>query len=202
APARNLTARFTWFDNRVENPVSNVTLTPTLAQKQNLGRTRIWGVQSDVEYLIGKDWRVSGGYLYDQAKVTDGGVANANLVGKYLAQVPVHRGSLQASYNNPKVINLSLGVQFAGLQYNDDQNVQFISPATLAAAGYDTGIKAGLPGYTSVDLLASRDLNSRIQVFFGAQNLLDRAYFVQTNPSTVGTPRMITGGIHVRFSGK
>ena len=88
APARNLTVRTTWFDNRVRNPVSNVTLTRNLAQKQNLGGTRIWGIQSDVEYRFGSFWRVSGAYLYNQAKVTDGGVANAALVGKFLPQVP------------------------------------------------------------------------------------------------------------------
>ena len=46
APARNVTARVTWFDNRISNPVSNVTLNATTAQKQNLGATRIWGIQT------------------------------------------------------------------------------------------------------------------------------------------------------------
>ena len=36
APARNVSVRLTWFDNRISNPISNVTLTATLAQKQNL----------------------------------------------------------------------------------------------------------------------------------------------------------------------
>jgi iron complex outermembrane receptor protein len=202
APARNLTTRITWFDNRVKNPVSNVTLSATLAQKQNLGRTRIWGVQTDVEYLLGRDWRLSGGYIYDQAKVTDGGVVNAGLVGKFLAQVPKHRGSLQIAYANRKVANVSLGLQFSGMQFNDDQNVQFIPSATLAAAGYDTNITAGLPGYMSVDLVVSRDVGDRFQVFVGAQNLTDAVYFVQTNPSTIGTPRMVNGGIRVRFTGR
>ena len=217
APAKNLTARVTWFDNRVKDPVSNVTMTaaqPNFAtvcaglaagncvQKQNLGRTKIQGVQTDVEYLIGRDWRVTGGYIYNQAKVTDGGAVNTALVGKYLAQVPKNRGSLQIAYSNPKVANISLGVQFAGLQYNDDQNVQFIPATTLAAAGYDTDITAGLPGYRSIDLVASRDLGPRFQVFVGAQNLTNKVFFVQTNPSTVGAPRMINGGIRVRFSNR
>src|SRR4030095_16529302 len=88
APAKNTTARLTWFDNRIENPVTNVTLSPTLAQKQNLGKTRVHGVQTDVEYRVGTNWRFAGAYVYDIAKVTDGGVANAALVGKYIAQVP------------------------------------------------------------------------------------------------------------------
>jgi iron complex outermembrane recepter protein len=216
APTRNLTARITYFDNRVKDPVSNVTMTagqPNFAavcvglaagncvQKQNLGRTKIQGIQTDVEYLLGQQWRVMGGYIHNQAKVTEGGVVNAALVGKYLAQVPKNRGSLQIAYDNPRVANVSLAFQFVGLQYNDDQNVQFIPAATLAAAGYDT-ITAGLPGYTAVDLMASRDLGERFQVFVGAQNLTNKVYFVQTNPSTVGTPRMINVGFRVRFAGK
>ena len=202
APARNLTARVTWFDNRVKNPISNVTLTPTTAQKQNLGRTRIHGVQTDVEYRLGLSWRLAGAYLYNLAKVTDGGVANAALVGKYLAQVPKHRGSIQLAYAHPKFANVALSVQFQGAQFNDDQNVNFIPAATLTEAGYDTTTSVGLPGYTAVDVSASRRLGRNVEVFVGAQNLLDQVYFVQTNPSTIGTPRLVNGGLRVRFAGR
>ena len=202
APARNVSARLTWFDNRVKDPVSNVTISATLAQKQNLGRTRIRGVQSDVEYRLGTAWRVGGAYIYDDAKVTDGGVANAALVGKFVPQVPRHRGSLHVAYSSAKFATVALGVQFAGLQYNDDLNVNFIPPATLTEAGYDAGLGAGLPGYTVVDLTASRDLGRNLQVFFGVQNVVDQEYFVQTNPSTIGTPRLVNGGVRVRFNGR
>lgn len=202
SPARNLTARVTWFDNRVKNPVSNVTLSATLAQKQNLGRTRIKGVQTDVEYRLGLAWRLAGAYIYNEAKVTDGGVANAGLVGKYLAQVPKHRGSVQLSYANPRIANLAMSVQFQGLQYNDDQNVNFIPAATLDEAGYDTDIAAGLPGYTTVDVVASRSLGRSVEIFAGVQNLFDQVYFVQTNPSTTGTPRLVNAGLRVRFAGR
>jgi outer membrane receptor protein involved in Fe transport len=202
APARNVTARVTWFDNRISNPVSNVTLNATTAQKQNLGETRVRGVQSDVEYRLASAWRVSGAYLYDDAKVTDGGVANAALVGKYLPQVPRHRGSVQVAYSNPRYVNVALGVQFVGAQFNDDLNVQFIPVATLTDAGYDASTDVGLPGYTSVDLMASRDFGRNLQVFVGAQNIFDKVYFVQTNPSTIGTPRLVNGGVRIRFSGR
>jgi outer membrane receptor protein involved in Fe transport len=217
APRRDLTARLTWFDNRVKDPVSNVTMSPgqpnyaevcvglavgNCVQKQNLGRTKIRGVQADVEYLLGRRWRVNGGYIYNQAKVTDGGTVNAGLVGKYLAQVPKNRGSLQVAYTNPSIANVSLALQFVGLQYNDDQNLQFIPAATLRAAGYDTDVRAGLPGYTSVDLVASRDLTNRFAVFVGVQNLTNKVFFVQTNPSTVGTPRLVNAGVRIRFSAR
>jgi outer membrane receptor protein involved in Fe transport len=202
APMRNLSVRATWFDNRVSNPVSNVTLTPTLAQKQNLGKTRVRGIQTDVEYRIGTMWRVSGAYVHEDAKVTDGGVANAALVGKYLQQVPKDRGSLQLSYSNSKYATVAFGVQFVGLQYNDDLNTNAIPAATLIDAGYDGTIGAGLPGYAVVDFSVSRNFGRNLQAFFGAQNLFDKVYFVQTNPSTIGTPRLVNGGLRWRFSGK
>ena len=201
APASNVTARLTWFDNRVSDPVSNVTLNAATAQKQNLGETRIRGFQTDVEYRIRSSWRLSGAYVYDQAKVTDGG-ANTALVGKWVPQVPLHHGTVQVSYANPRYATIALAVQAMSLQYNDDLNVNFIPAATLAAAGSDSFTGPGLPGYTSVDLTVLRDVGRSLQVFFGAQNLLDRDYFVQTNPSTIGTPRLINVGVRVRLAGR
>ena len=157
APARNVTGRVTWFDNYVRNPISNVTVSATLAQTQNLGKTRIHGVQADVEYRLASFRRLAGAYLYEQAKVTDGGVANAALVNKYLAQVPKQRGSFQLAYANPGIASIALGIQFVGLQFNDDLNVNLISADTRTEAGYD---------------------------------------------ATIGTPRLVNGGIRVRFAGR
>ena len=202
APARNVSVRLTWFDNRITDPVSNVTLTATLAQKQNLGKTRVRGAQTDIDYRVGASWHFSGAYVYDDATVTDGGVASAALVGKRLPQVPTHRGSLQATYSNAKYATVALDVQFVGLQYNDDLNVNFIPVTTLADAGYDGSYAAGLPGYSVVDISVSRNVGRNIQAFVGAQNLFDKVYFVQTNPSTIGTPRLVNGGVRVRWSGR
>jgi iron complex outermembrane receptor protein len=202
APASNVTARLTWFNNYVDDPVLNVTLNATTAQKQNLGQTRIRGVQTDVEYRIGSFWRVTGAYVYDQAKVTDGGVANAALVGKYVPQVPLHRGSFQVAYSNPRYATVAFSMQALSLQYNDDQNVQFIPAATLAQAGYTSFSGPGLPGYASYDLTILRDVGRHVQVFYGVQNMFDKVSFVQTNPSTTGTPRLMNFGVRVRLSGR
>src|SRR3989441_756146 len=117
APARNLTVRTTWFDNRVKNPVSNVTLTTVGAnvtqQRQNLGRTRIWGIQSDVEYRLGSSSRFARGYLFDQATVGEF-AANPGLVGKFLPQVPTHPGPVHTADSNAKYASLALSVQFLG----------------------------------------------------------------------------------------
>jgi outer membrane receptor protein involved in Fe transport len=205
-PVRNLLVRTTWYKNRITNPVANVTLTASGAnvtqQRQNLGETQVWGLQTDAEYRVGASFRFAAAYLYNQATVTDGGAANAALVGKFLPQVPVNRGSIRASYVNPKYISLSADVQFYGLQFDDDQNVRGLPALALTEAGLPVTTDPGLPGYRIVDISASRALGRYVEVFFGAQNLLNREYFVGTLPTTIGSPRLVNGGVRVRFSGR
>jgi outer membrane receptor protein involved in Fe transport len=206
APAPNVTVRTTWFDNRVTNPVSNVTLSTVGAavtqQRQNLGTTRIWGVQSDVEYRIGAAWKLSAAYLYNHARVVDGGIANAALVGRVLPQVPTHRGSVRAAYANARLLTVALDVQFLGNQFDDDQNVRTVPVAALTAAGYSAPTGPGLPGYAVVDMTVSRTLTRNVDIFAGAQNLFNQQYFVGTLPTTTGTPRLVNAGVRIRISAR
>jgi outer membrane receptor protein involved in Fe transport len=206
APTRAVTVRMTWFDNRITNPVSNVTLTTVGAnvtqQRQNLGETRIKGLQSDVEYRAGAFLRFSAGYLFNNAKVTDGGASNATLVGKFLPQVPKHRGSVRAAYFNPKFASVAFSIQFFGRQFDDDQNVRVIPAPALADGGYAASTAPGLPRYTVADLSISRTVTRNLEAFVGVQNLFDQMYFVGTLPTTIGSPRLINGGVRVRFAGR
>jgi outer membrane receptor protein involved in Fe transport len=200
APAPNVTVRGTWFDNRIKDSVGNVTISANVQQRQNIGRTHVWGIQTDVEYRLGTSWRFSGGYLYDQAKVTEN-PSNPALVGKFLPQVPEHRGSWQASYTDRRYATVSVGMQLVGRQFDDDLNLRTVPPAALTEAGYDASTEPGLPGYAVFDLFVSRALGSNAEVYFGTQNLFDQQYFVQTNPSTFGTPRLVHLGIRLSFLG-
>lgn len=186
----NVTWRTTVFDNRVQDPVSNVTISAAGAsvtqQRQNLGRTRIWGVQTDAEIRAGEFWSVSAGYLYDQARVR-AFASNPELVGKYLAQVPRHRGTVQAGYSHPRHGSVTVAIVASGAQFDDDLNVRIVPGRT----------KAGLPGYAVVELTASKSVGRNLDIFFGAQNLFNREYFVGTLPTTTGTPRLISGGLRI-----
>ncbi len=186
AASRNVTVRTTWFDNHVKDPVSNVTIsqvgTNITQQRQNLGRTHVWGIQNDVEYRAGASWKFAAAYVYDQAKVTEN-PANKALVGKVLPQVPTHRGSLRAAYANPRLFVLAASVQFVGSQFDDDLN----TPTRL------------LPKYALVDMTASREVGHNAELFVGVQNLFDAEYFVGTLPTTVGAPRLVTGGVRLKI---
>ncbi len=194
-PVRTVMVRSTYFHNRVKDPVSNVTL-PAVGgtvtqQRQNLGRTRIRGMQHDAEVRIGPSWRFTGGYLFEHAEVTEFS-ANPILVGKFLPQVPRHRGSVQAVYANPRYLTVALALQAVGSQFDDDQNLRTVP-----------GLRSpGLPKYVLGSLTASRAFGRNIEVFAGVQNLLNEEYFVGTLPTTVGSPRLVTAGVRVRFAGR
>ena len=62
--------------------------------------------------------------------------------------------------------------------------------------------EAGLPAYGVMDFSVSRDIGSHLDVFFGVQNLFDQEYYVMLLPTTTGSPRLVNGGIRVRFNGR
>jgi outer membrane receptor protein involved in Fe transport len=182
-PNRNISWRSSVFVNRFTNAVSNLTIGTNLLQRRNLERTRIWGIQSDVDYRLLTYWRVSAGYLYGIARVKESTV-DPTLVNKFLAQVPRHRGSVELNYTNPRYLNASVQAQVVGGQYDNDVNNRW------------------LPYFAAVDISASRRIAYGMDVFFGVQNLLDRKYYVQRNPTTVGAPRLVTAGVEYTWNGR
>ncbi len=187
APRDDVTVRTTWFSNRFKDPVSNVTISSTPAlitrERQNLGRTEIWGIQTDVEVRPRPDWRVSAAYVYDHATV-DQNPSDPTLVGNLLPQVPRNRGSIQVMYINPSLATIAVSTQFSGAQFDDDQNL------------------FELPAYGVVDVQVSRAVNSQLDVFAGAQNLFNKEFEVGSNPTTIGNPRLVNVGVRLRWNGR
>jgi outer membrane receptor protein involved in Fe transport len=204
AVTRNITARGTLFDNRVKNPVTNVTITtpvtpitlPTASatctpsanqicvQRQNVGRTEIAGFQTDLELRL-RNWTVAAAYLHESATVKSNDT-NTALVGNLLPQVPRNRGSVRVAYVDPKLVNVAFEVQGIGGQFDDDLN----TPSRL------------LPRYGTVGLTVSRDIVKRCQAFLGVQNMFNQTYNVATLPTTIGSPRLVEGGVRVRWSAR
>ena len=165
-----------------EDPVSNVTIsqvgTNVTQQRQNLGRTHIWGIQNDVEYRLGASWRFAAAYVYDQAKVT----REPDQRG---ARRQVPAAGSRASRLDPRcvcesdVVHLAAGVQFVGSQFDDDLNTGDAAAAEIRACRPDRLARARPQ---------PRALRRRAEPF-------DAEYFVGTLPTTVGAPRLVTGGI-------
>jgi outer membrane receptor protein involved in Fe transport len=186
-----LTVRATTFANRINDPVFNVTTAIAGAnvtqQRQNVPRKAIHGFQSDVEFRNGP-WGASAAYMHDDARVKEvNPPASANIpsiLGNFLAQVPKNRGSVQVAYANPKFATVSFAVQGTGDQWDDDLNTRL------------------LPSYGTADMTISREITRQFDVYFGMQNMFDKEYVVGTLPTTIGSPRLVHGGVRVTFNGR
>jgi iron complex outermembrane recepter protein len=190
SPVRNLTWRTTGFVNRFTNPVSNVTQSVSgvniTRKRQNLSRTRIWGIQSDADYRLNTNWKFGTSYVYNIAKVRASipDASGANITGNYLPEVPRHRATAEISYSNPKYVTASASMQIVGGQYDDDLNSLW------------------LPYYNTLDVNLMRKVGRNMQAFVGVQNLLDRTFYVQRVPTSVAAPRFFTGGLEISWNGK
>ncbi|CBE67216.1 MAG: TonB-dependent receptor [Candidatus Methylomirabilis oxygeniifera] len=200
---RNLLGRFTAFWNEVKDPIVNVTkgigqgavMEPcgfvpvggVCRQRDNLDRTRIRGIEAELEYHPLPRWAVSGSYLYNHTEVLSA-KNQPELEGKWIAQVPRHQFTLKLGYTNPSLVNFSIQGRFIEDQFEDDLNT----------------LKLG--DYFVVDLMVWRPIPlpkvSAGEIFFAVENLFDRTYEVAKTADgivTTGTPVLVHGGVRVRF---
>jgi outer membrane receptor protein involved in Fe transport len=200
--ADNLLGRLTAFWNEVEDPIANVTIgagpgtiSPcgfvpaggVCRQRQNLDRTRIRGIEAELEYHPYVSWTFSGSYLFNDTEVLSA-PSQPELEGKRIAQVPKHQFTLKLSYTNPTLINFYIQGRYVGDQFEDDIN------------------SLNLGDYFVMDLMLWRSIPvpgvSIGELFFAVENLFDRTYEAGKTTDgivTIGAPLLVHGGIRVRF---
>ncbi len=184
-PANRISARLTSYWTEIINPVSNFTLsvTPSLItrERRNLGRTRSRGIEAETDFNISTYWRISAGYLFADATVRRA-PQDANLEGLWIPQVPRNQFTLQTVYSNPRYITAAAQFRASGKQFDDDQN------------------RLPLGSFAVIDVMVSRPITRYIEAFVAAQNLLNERYAVGRTPlETLGMPRMLRGGVRLRF---
>jgi len=175
--------RVTAFDAVVNDPVANVTVseTPSLItrRRENLGRLRSRGLEAEVEARLGPRGALTAGYVLTDARVTSF-PADPSLEGLRVPQVPKNQAVLQARYDSDWRLGLQL--RWTGAAYDDDRNELELDPAFV------------------VDLLAARAVGGGAEVFVAAENLFDaRVVAGRTPVPTLGTPRLIRGGVRLRL---
>ena len=180
--------RGTFFWNRINRPVANVTLqtTPALItrQRQNLGQTRSRGLELQADIRVNKYWNLSAGYLLADAKVIEF-PANRSLEGLLIPQVPRHQFTFQARYANPAIVTVAFQGRGASLQFDDDQNL------------------FSLKSYFNIDAFVSRHLNRRWEIFCAIENLFNQRYEVAKTPVTsLGPPILVRAGFRLHLGNR
>ncbi len=176
-PTGQILLRLNAFWNSLYDPVSNVTLSVLpnhiLRQRRNAGRAIIQGLELEANLQRGHRWQVQAAYLYSRAVFKETGL--------HLPQVPFQQGSLAVQYKGPVVVTAE--GRWVGSQFEDDRN------------------QLNLGRYTVLDLFLLRSISERLDLYFAIENVLDRHYPVGRTPiEKLGTPRLLHGGLHFKFS--
>ena len=185
-------ARITGFWNEVQDQILNVTLATALPdcpagttcrQRQNVGLTRIRGVETELEVRPLPRWRLTLAHIYLDARVVDAPKQPA-IEGNRLAQVPDNVMTLGIHWADPAWFDASVLVRRVGGQFEDDQN------------------SLPLGAFTTVDARISRQLGRYARIYVAVENLLDETYAVARTSEgvvSIGTPRMVHGGVRLGF---
>ena len=178
--------RATLFGDRLDNPVSNVTIstTPILItqQRENLGYADVKGAEAEVNYRLEQRWSVEAKYIFNQS-VVGSFAANPAIVGNLLPQVPKHRTSVEVFYSHAKWADASLEGRYESHRFDDSLN------------------QRKLGSYFVLNLEVSRALSERWRGFLKLENVFSREYFVQTTPvPQISTPILFSGGVKFHWA--
>jgi iron complex outermembrane receptor protein len=187
-----LAARFAYFDLIRKNLSVVDPANPNLARA--IGEQESRGYEFEVSGEVLPGWKVIGAYTHmPYANINkdvdfSGGPGDT---GNRMFNTPRNFGSLWNTYEfrNAALRGLKLGggVVAAGPSQGRNQN------------------DFQLPGYATVNLLASYGLNinkTRVTLQLNANNLLDKTYYPGTNTDTrvgIGAPRSFLGSVRLEF---
>ncbi len=168
-----LRLRAVGFAARIEDPVANVTLSTTPAlttrRRENLGRNRSVGVETDAEMRVDSHLSARVGYGYTAATIQSYS-ADPSLEGNDVPQVARHQLTFGVVFDHPRLFQLSLQGRASSRQFEDDQN------------------QLPLPGYFTLDAQVSRRLK-RVRAFAALENVTGERYAVGLTPTpTEGPP--------------
>ena len=146
------------------------------------GEQRSRGIELGLERSVTSRWMISGGYSFQDAKITS--TTSAAPAGRKVPLVPRHSFSLWNRYEVTKRLGVGLGVISRSKSY----------------ASISNAVK--LPGYTRLDAALFADLGHGIEAQINAENLLGAHYFPSAsndNNIAPGAPRSVKATIGYRF---
>jgi outer membrane receptor protein involved in Fe transport len=183
--SQSVRLRGTAFFGQLEDSVGNITLSsaPTLItrQRQNLGTIRTRGFAIQGETHITREFTLSAGYLFNDAVIT-AFRNDPTLIGLRTPQVPRNSFTFHATYQ-PHAWVISVQGRAVGDEFDDDRN-QFL-----------------LGSYFNLGLYVSRTLRQGLDLFGGADNLLNSRYDIARTPvPSVAAPIGVRVGMRIQLS--
>lgn len=156
-------------------------LDPTRSMLVDAQRTK--GVEASVDGRANERWTISGGYAFQDGKITRSISATAQ-AGAVLGQVPRHAVSIWNKYDLTARIAAGVGVVHRGDVFAASDNL------------------VTLPAFTRVDAALFWKVSARIRAQVNVENLSDTNYFASAHNNTnilPGSPRAIRVAMTTRF---
>lgn len=176
---KNFYLRGNFFYTEINSPISNVTFSvlPNLItrQRQNIGKTRVLGLEIEAEKQF-RNYGFSLGYLLTDSRVMDFS-ANRSLENLFIPQVARHQFTFQINYTKS---DWSLAVQSraASKQFDDDLNTLRLEP------------------YFQLDAFLAKRVKKNWQIFAAIENIFSRRYSVARTPvRSVSPPLSFRAGV-------
>ncbi|ABC62111.1 TonB-dependent receptor plug domain-containing protein [Erythrobacter litoralis] len=181
APVDGVAFSLTAFDNRVENAVANVTLTPTLRQRQNLPAIDAQGLELGARVSRGA-FSFDGTLAYTDAEV-DGTGASMALDGNRPPQTPRWAAAATVSWKPLENGIISLTLRHVGAQFESDQETDVLPAATTLGAFVQVPLTGGF------------------SLILRGENLTDETIVTRNSDGAIdlGVPRTVWGGVRYGF---
>jgi catecholate siderophore receptor len=144
-------------------------------------RTR--GIELGISGNITDDWKMFGGYAFQDGKITKS-LSSSALAGATMAQVPEHTFSLWNRYDITQQWGVGLGSIYRSKMYAATDNL------------------VTLPGFLRFDAAVYFKPTENVELQVNVENLFDKKYIASANSNnniTPGSPAAVNGSINVKF---
>jgi outer membrane receptor protein involved in Fe transport len=164
----------TAFYNQLDDAITNVTLSPTVSQRQNAGTVEAKGIEAQAQRRWGDVFSLQGALGYTRAR-TDSGLRPS--------QTPELTLSGAATWRPIERLSARVDIRYEGIRFDDDRNTRKLQP------------------FTEIGVRCDWTLTRSVTLYAAAENLTDAG--VQTARAFDGTisydePRTLRFGLILR----
>lgn len=181
---RRLSLRTTLFAARLDDAITNVTIstTPTLItrERRNAGRIGARGIEVEGRVQVLSSLSVAGTLAWTRSRFDESD--EPGLEGNRVPQVPTAQGGFDVRWLPFAASTLAAQMRWTGTQFDDDRN-QFELGKSFVT-----------------DLMGEHRFAEALRAFVAFENLFDADYDTGKTPlRTVGPPRRVRAGVRVAF---
>jgi len=141
----------------IEKTNAKVSTSPTTVA--NVGEQRVNGFELGFAGNVSPAWKIYGGYVYQDAKLTNAGPVNAAFNGNQFPNTAENSASLWTSYKLLPQLTLGGGLFYVDKVFGNPANTKYV------------------PSYVRLDAYAEYEINKNVSLQLNVQNLTDKTYF-------------------------